>query len=276
MNTKRLFTQVKDMVRPNWPVTVAGAIAWIIVLVTSIPAITAIVEQKAEVPTWDDIQHMPDMSSIGSSTLAPLTGSSGMQETLGKAATINQGDFIDMGLSRCTVGYIDHTANRIYIAGHCAESDTYTARFNGAPLGKFTRVDHSVRDGFRDSVDVGYITPYKNVTLGENTHTGNAPVLAANAVKEGDMLCFYGGRSKHKRCDNISAVDDYYITLRGTSSDGNHDLLSGDSGGPAWLVGAAGEVRGIVAVASHTSGNPATREVYANKFALLQPALGLN
>lgn len=276
MDAKRLYAQFKDIIGPHWPITVAGAIAWLIVLVASIPAISAIIEQRAEVPTWDDMQNMPDTSSIGSSMLAPLTGSSGVQETLGKAVTVNQGDFIDMGLSRCTVGYIDHATNRIYLAGHCAETDTYTARFDGAPLGKFTRVDQAIRDGFPGSVDIGYITPYKNVTLGENTYTGDAPVLAPSDASEGDMLCYFGGRSGEKHCDEISAVDEYYISLRGTASGGTHDLQGGDSGGPAWLVDDAGEIRGIIAVASHVNGYPAGREVYVNRFALLQPALGLD
>lgn len=273
MNLRHLFNQVQNNLGTTWPITVAGAIAWVIVLAATIPSVIAITENKAEMPTWDDLRHMPDASSVGSSALSPMTGSSGMQEALGKHVTVNQGDFIDQALSRCTVGYIDHAANRIYLAGHCANTDTYTARLHGAPLGKFTKSDPTATSGFRGNMDVGYITPHKNVTLGENTYTGGASVIDASDVNVGDTLCFYGGRSKRVMCDVVNDVNEHYVSVPGTANGGKYDLQNGDSGGPAWLVDDEGIPVGVVGVASHVNSNPQENQIFTNRFAVLKPAM---
>lgn len=273
MNLQRFFNQVQNNLGPTWPITVAGVITWVMVLAATIPSIAAIIENKAEFPTWDDLHHMPDASSVGSSALAPITGPSGIQDALGGKVTVNQGDFIDLGLARCTVGYIDHAAHRIYLAGHCASGDNYTTRLNGAPLGKFTKSDPTATSGFRGNMDIGYITPHRNVVLGENTYTGDAPVIGASDVNVGDTLCFYGGRSKSVACDTITDVNEHYVSVHGTANGGKHDLQSGDSGGPAWVVDDEGTPVGVVAVASNINSNSDESMVYFNRFAVLKPAM---
>lgn len=258
-------TNIRANAREEWPIMIAGAISWIIVFIATLPSLVDIVEKPGFAPTLDDMKELPGLSSAGSSTLAPITGSSGIQNALGRPVTVNQGDYIDAGLTKCTVGYIDHTANRIYLAGHCMSDNTYVARKDNIPLGRF--VSPKRTDTLSKNVDVGYIEPHNHVTLGENIYSGDT-VLTPDDVHVNDTLCSYGGRTREIICAPISNINSYAIYTKGTAEGGTADMQSGDSGGPAWIRNEDGSVRGFVGINSHTRGNPQTGESYKNGYAI--------
>lgn len=259
--TNSLPTNVKQ----NWPIILSGVITWIMIAAAMIPAINDIIKHPGFAPTIDDLKEAPDLSSTGSSMLAPITGPIGAQNALSRPVTVNQGDYIDVGLTRCTVGYIDHAANRIYTAGHCANDNTYTARLDNKPLGRFRTI--KAEGSLSTHLDVGYIIPHKNVTLGENIYTTNT-VLSANDIHFGDTLCSYGGRSKTTQCAEIESLNDLYASTRGTSNDGSYDMLSGDSGGPAWITNPDGTPKGLVGFNSHITGDGETGAVSWNSYSI--------
>lgn len=265
MNLHDFFEQWTNNARDRWPVLVAGALAWVITLVTMIPAIASIIENPGFAPTLDDFKEAPDLSSTGSSMLEPITGSSGIQNAFSRPVTVNQGDYIDAGISRCTVGYIDHKANRIYMAGHCMKNDSYYARKDNKPLGKF--VVAPGEGSLSQRIDVGYIEPHRNVTLGENTYTGDT-VLSKGDIAVGDTLCSYGGRTKKTVCAPVERVNEFTVYTKGTASGGSADMQSGDSGGPAWITNPDGSIKGFVGFNSHINGDSQTGDVYGNGYSL--------
>lgn len=257
-------------IRRNWPTILSGTLAWIMIIAAMIPAISQIIKYPGLAPTIDDLKEAPGLSSTGSSILAPITGPLGIQNALSQPVTVNQGDYIDVGLTKCTVGYIDHAADRIYTAGHCANDNTYTARLDNKPLGQFRTVKE---EGTLSShLDVGYIIPHNNVTLGKNTYTTDT-VLDENDIHLGDTLCSYGGRSKTIQCANIESLTDLYASTRGTAGGGAYDMLSGDSGGPAWIINPDGSPKGLVGFNSHISGDGQTGAVNWNSYGIFNTYL---
>lgn len=183
-----------------------------------------------------------------------LTASSIRTVQAPRGTAISQGDPIYVGITECTIGYIDSTTATAYTAGHCVEGADDPAHAtvslitnNGAKRLRFaTAKPHSNYNlRARDRVvDGAVINPNRNVAL-HNTITGNAPVLARDNIAVGDMLCAYGAASQRTRCAPITAVNAHTITTEYTGT------TKGDSGGPAWIINADGTIRGIAGLTSY-------------------------
>lgn len=265
MHLSHTATQWTHAAKHNWPMLISGAVAWVLILAATLPGIIDIIKHPGFAPTQEDFKEAPDLSSVGSSMLQPLTGDSGIQNTLSQPVTINQGDYIDVGISRCTVGYIDHASNRIYLAGHCMPNGSYYARKDNKPLGKFVTSTSTGR--LSQSIDVGYIIPHDKVTLGANTYTGDN-IVAKDDITVGETLCSYGGRSKTTVCALIDSINAYTVYTKGTASGGSADMQSGDSGGPAWILNSDGSIKGFVGFNSHITGDGQTGKVGFNGYSI--------
>lgn len=193
-----------------------------------------------------------DTSSLDGPSL--LTASSVRTVQAPRGTVISQGDPIYVGITECTVGYIDSTTGTAYTAGHCVEGADDPAHAtvslianNGAKRLRFgTAKPHSNYNlHTRDRVvDGAAISPNRNVAM-HNAITGNAPVLARDDIAVGDTLCAYGVASQRTRCAPITAINAHTITTDYAGT------IKGDSGGPAWIVNADGTIRGIAGLASY-------------------------
>lgn len=196
------------------------------------------------------------MSSVYSGQALKLLGSSTRAvPTFRVAPVINQGDRVYVVGTMCTIGYIDHAAHRAYLAKHCARVDTVNVRTSdGKYPGTFVRPDAPG--------DTAWIELDPRVRAGANRFTGDT-VIDRAAVQPGDTVCFYGATSRETRCAPVKT--------NGTPHDpfvvGNPmQILGGDSGGPAWIVG-----KGAVGVVSAVTVNPDNNQVLASRFSALTP-----
>ena len=196
------------------------------------------------------------MSSAFSGQALKLLGSSTRAvPSFRLAPVVNQGDRVYVVGTMCTIGYIDHATHRAYLAKHCARVDTVNVRTSdGKYPGTFVRPDAPG--------DTAWIELDPRVRAGANRFTGDT-VIDRHAVKSGDTICFYGATSRETRCAAVKST--------GTDHDpfiiGNPmQILAGDSGGPAWIVG-----KGAVGVVAAVTVNPNNNQVLTTRFSALTP-----
>ena len=143
---------------------------------------------------------------------------------------IDQGDLINIRKpninngGNCTIGYIDHSASRVYTAGHCGQSgDVVSILKDGDyfPVGIFDTYYNP--NSYRN--DIGWFD-VKPELLGVNTYS-DSKIVQPNI---GQRLCSYGARSNKVHCGIILGFDGRIIL----SDKGG---IPGDSGGPAWIPG---------------------------------------
>lgn len=171
------------------------------------------------------------------------------------APVVNQGDRVYVVGTMCTIGYIDHATHRAYLAKHCANATTMNVRNNdGKYLGTFNRPDAPG--------DTAWIDLDPRVRAGANNFTGDT-VIDRHAVQPGDTICFYGATSRETRCTPVKSTGtDHDPFINGNPM----QILAGDSGGPAWIVG-----KGAVGVVAAVTVNPNNNQVLTTRFSALTP-----
>lgn len=196
------------------------------------------------------------MSSVYSGQALKLLGSSTRAvPSFRLAPVVNQGDRVYVVGTMCTIGYIDHAAHRALLAKHCASTNTVNVRsHDGRYIGTFIRPDAPG--------DTAWIDLDPRVRAGANRFTGDA-VIDRTAAKPGDTICFYGATSRETRCADVKTGGSHTDPF----INGNPmNILGGDSGGPAWIVG-----KGAVGVVSAVTVNPNNNQVLASRFSALTP-----
>ncbi len=163
--------------------------------------------------------------------------------------TISQGQQVvipDQGI--CTIGYVDKTSHRAYLADHCLnnkgqqESPVIVRDINsGEALGKATPIGKMGIDGGGDPMqdprfDVNFIQLYPNVAVGENKFSGDNRVNAYD-IDQGDEVCVFSSRRNKTYCGEAWSTVGSVIKVHIPGGEKDKAVTFGDSGGPAWIPG---------------------------------------
>ena len=155
----------------------------------------------------------------------------------GEVSTINQGDKIFNNGHRCTVGYIDKSNSRIFLAGHCSDggplyfTDTQKRNYYLGTMVTEFDFEGSLTNSTM-SKDWGYIDIPENrsALLGENRYSSDS-VLLPSMLRVGQMVYGFGQTTGHVMENYVMGVINNVILL--TQQNPMHE---GDSGGPNWIV----------------------------------------
>lgn len=146
--------------------------------------------------------------------------------------TIKQGDQLDN--SGCGISYIDMERRRAYSAAHCRHEKGGKAWSNGKHIGTFGRGENNqtLKDGYDGVVDTVEINLLPNVD-GKNIYSGDK-VVKRSDIAIGDKVCFVGRATFKPYCG--AKVRSFSGNAR-VIIHGDHNSISGDSGGAAWIPG---------------------------------------
>lgn len=147
--------------------------------------------------------------------------------------TVNQGDvFFTEGFGRrCTIGFV--TDGLAYTAAHCIPHsgakiyDAYSRLIGVAYRPTEWDTNQEWGRGYNtdsEKHDFAIIQLIDGVQSGENTYSGDTMYTA----QVGDTLCTYGARKNFESCGTVYEIKDGIVNAELT-------LISGDSGGPAWV-----------------------------------------
>lgn len=163
--------------------------------------------------------------------------------------TISQGQQVlipNQGI--CTVGYVDKTSHRAYLADHCLndrgqQKSPVVVRDlkSGEALGKATPVGKMGIDGGGDPMqdprfDVNFIQLNPQVKVGENKFSGDNRVNAYD-IEQGDEVCVFSSRRNKTYCGSAWSTVGSVIKVHIPGGEADKAVTFGDSGGPAWIPG---------------------------------------
>ncbi|WP_288857778.1 hypothetical protein [uncultured Corynebacterium sp.] len=159
---------------------------------------------------------------------------------------VNQGDVVEVGITKCQVGYVDAASKTAYVARHCFSQDAGEILYK-----KSQAVGYSTRAGLIDARfkndDVMAVRLYEDIIAGQNLFSGDA--IADYDSLEADMeVCANSVKQRKVVCGHIQGAGDGVIKV-----EADETFIQGDSGGPAWLVDDSGNPLSFVGVISQTS-----------------------
>ena len=184
------------------------------------------------------------LALAGTAVPSEATTLSSVRYTAG--VVVNQGDVVEVGITKCQVGYVDEASKTAYVARHCFTQGPGEVLYkNSQAVGSSTRA--GLIDARFKNDDVMAVRLYEDVIAGQNLFSGDA--IADYDSLEADMeLCANSVRQRKVVCGHIQGAGDGVIKV-----ESDETLIQGDSGGPAWLVDADGSSLGFVGVISQTS-----------------------
>lgn len=155
--------------------------------------------------------------------------------------TVSQGMPVNVGANgTCTIGYVDAVTHTAYTAAHCfTRTDSTTAYIRN----NFSRILIGEAHLSTNGVDIAMIELSDNVTVGENSYSGNTTLSKAD-VHADDKVCSYGAKSNHTDCLDVLGLANAELLAAGQAR------IPGDSGGPVWLTDAAGNNKGLIGIHS--------------------------
>ncbi|OIR40438.1 hypothetical protein BJP08_10875 [Corynebacterium sp. NML140438] len=159
---------------------------------------------------------------------------------------VNQGDVVEVGIAKCQVGYVDAVSKTAYVARHCFTQGPGELLYkNSQAVGFSTRA--GLIDARFKNDDVMAVRLYADVTAGQNPFSGDT-IADYDSLESGMKVCANSVRQRKVVCGHTQGAGDGVIKV-----EADETLIRGDSGGPAWLVDAAGNSLGFVGVISQTS-----------------------
>ncbi|WP_343600020.1 hypothetical protein [Mycobacterium sp.] len=146
---------------------------------------------------------------------------------------------IRQGNHVCTLGFVDPALRVAFTAGHCRADGPVTDRDNHV-IGTLATYRDNTPDGATVATDQT-INDYESIVLGDgvtvnNVLPGGRPLRSdpALAVAPGAAVCHFGVVTGES-CGTVESVNNGWFTMA-------HGVVSqkGDSGGPVYVIGAAG------------------------------------
>lgn len=212
------------------------------------------VEQPQGEPESDSEESYNDTDYDSMSTIKPQedapyeTSSSSDTKPYPTYRTVNQGDvFFTEGFGiMCTIGFVEN--GFAYTASHCGLKtgtkvyDAYSRllgvvyespEWDKNPSWNKNYTWSAIKNDFAVIQLIDGVTAGKNIYSGDTVYT---PVV-------GDKICTYGVKKNFKSCGTVTD-----ITTEGIVRS-NVTIISGDSGGPAWVPG-----KGFVGYTNFTNG----------------------
>ena len=179
-------------------------------------------------------------------TAAPNAGASFSSVRYTAGVVVNQGDVVEVGITKCQVGYVDAASKTAYVARHCFSQDAGEILYK-----KSQAVGYSTRAGLIDARfkndDVMAVRLYDDIIAGQNLFSGDA--IADYDSLEADMeVCANSVKQRKVVCGHIQGAGDGVIKV-----EADETFIQGDSGGPAWLVDEAHNPVSFLGVISQTS-----------------------
>lgn len=154
--------------------------------------------------------------------------------TQSQTVNISQGEKINIGIARCTAGYIDQELHQLYLAGHCVNAIGEKAyNENWELIGEVIRDDlpNHNSDFWLEANDFSIIQLYGESNQPTNSMSGDN-IISYSEVHVGDPVCAYGSTTQKVFCGLIEESENGFFKF---ILDG--DLQGGDSGGPVWIPG---------------------------------------
>lgn len=165
------------------------------------------------------------------------------------SVTVSQGQLVfipDQGI--CTIGYVDKTTHRAYLADHCVnkkgqQTDSVVVRDlqSNQPLGRAVPINKMGIDGAGDPMqdqrfDVNFIDLADHVAVGDNRFSGDNRVNVYD-IEEGDEVCVFSSQHDKVSCGYAWSTVGSVIKVHIPGGEGHKAVTFGDSGGPAWIPG---------------------------------------
>lgn len=159
---------------------------------------------------------------------------------------VNQGDIVEVGITKCQVGYVDAASKTVYVARHCFTQGPGEVLYKNSQA-----VGYSTRAGLIDvrfkNDDVMAVRLYEDVIAGQNLFSGDA-IVDYDTLESGMEVCANSVKQRKVVCGSLQGAGDGVIKVESDDT-----LIQGDSGGPAWLVDDSGNPLSFVGVISQTS-----------------------
>lgn len=178
--------------------------------------------------------------ALTSATITPEAQAQGGFVQQGDRVYHKQGDGMMLG---CTVGYVDKWKRTFTFAGHCStnpDGNVYGSNPDGSVAGYIGTVIHNPHDGYGAHNDLAHVAVADGVAIGDNIYSGDV-WIAPHQVRLGEPICTYGASSKRVKCGRFTSRSGMNVLVSSVTYD--NEVVSGDSGGPAWIPG-----RGLVGV----------------------------
>lgn len=174
--------------------------------------------------------------------------SSGSSSKQNGPVVVNQGDAVGRRNGECQVGYVDKKSHTVYLARHCfgeAPGELVYTKGN-IPVGKTTRSAVPPEDGAFNYLndDVMAVQLFSDIVAGDNRYSGDA-LASYPSLMKGMRACMNSRQMGKVVCGVIEGAADGV-----TSVVADEAPISGDSGGPGWLVDKNGEPAGLLGVLS--------------------------
>lgn len=177
---------------------------------------------------------------------APNAGASLSSVHYTAGVVVNQGDVVEVGITKCQVGYVDEASKTAYVARHCFTQDAGEILYkNSQAVGFSTRA--GLIDARFKNDDVMAVRLYGDIIAGQNLFSGDK-IADYDSLEAGMAVCANSARQRKVVCGHIQGAGDGVIKV-----ESDETLIQGDSGGPAWLVDEAGNPVSFLGVISQTS-----------------------
>lgn len=179
-------------------------------------------------------------------TAVPNAGASLSSVRYTAGVVVNQGDVVEVGITKCQVGYVDAASKTAYVARHCFTQDAGEILYkNSQAVGFSTRA--GLIDARFKNDDVMAVRLYEDVIAGQNLFSGDA-IADYDSLESGMAVCANSVKQRKVVCGHIQGAGDGVIKV-----EADETFIQGDSGGPAWLVDKAGNPVSFLGVISQTS-----------------------